>query len=113
MTNSAMEQKPVMTVTPAVNIVETPHSFIVSLDIPGAMKDRIKANIENNSLVIAADIVNTTDAGNAVPEKQYRREFSLANDIDTNSVEAQFELGVLSVTLKKLEKYVPKQIHIH
>lgn len=113
MTNGAIEQKTMVTITPAVNIIETPQSFIVSLDIPGAIKERIKANIENNSLVIAAEVMKPSNAGANEPEKQYRREFSLANDIDTNSVEARYELGVLSVTLKKQEQFVPKQIHIH
>jgi len=113
MSNEMSEQKTILTVTPAVNIVETPNSFVVTLDIPGAAKDRIKANIEDNTLSVIADVIDAASAKDGVPEKQYRREFSLANDIELDSVEARYELGALTITLKKKEQYVPKQIHIN
>lgn len=113
MTNGTMEQKSVVTVTPAVNIVESAGAFIVTLDIPGAAKERIAANIEDNTLSVSADVVDQASQEKGLTEKQYRREFSLANDIDPDSVEARYELGVLTITLKKKEQYVPKQIRIH
>jgi HSP20 family protein len=113
MSNGTMEPKSVITVTPAVNIVESTGAFIVTLDIPGAAKERITANIEDNTLSITADVVDRASQENAITEKQYRREFSLANDIDPDSVDARYELGVLTITLKKKEQYVPKQIRIH
>jgi len=112
MTNGTIEQKAVVTITPAVNIVETPEAFVVAMDIPGAVKDRISANIEDHTLLITADVPEESGTGNDHPVKQYRREFSLANDIDVNSTEAQYNLGVLTITLKKKQQYVPKQIHI-
>jgi HSP20 family protein len=113
MMNGTHEQKNIVPVTPAVNIVETPVSFVVTLDIPGAAKELIKANIENNTLAIVADVVDATASAAGAPAKQYRRDFSLANDIEINSVEAQYELGVLTITLKKKQQYVPKQITIN
>lgn len=113
MTNGTMEKKPIHSIIPAVNIVETPKSYVVTLDIPGAVKENIKANIENNILFIMADIAAFAQNENAEIVKQYRREFTLANDIDAHAVEATYELGVLTVKLNKKEQFLPKQITIN
>ena len=112
MTKETLEKKQNYTIVPAVNITETAKSYIVSLDMPGALKENIKANIENNTLFISADTVENSLHGVSDVAKQYRREFSLANDIEANTVEARYELGVLTVTLNKKEQFLPKQITI-
>ena len=113
MTKEILEKKPVHTIIPAVNIVEKPKAYIVSLDIPGAVKQNIKADIENNTLVISADVEDYSKYDTTEIAKQYRREFLLANDIDVHSVNARYELGVLTVTLNKKEQFLPKQITIN
>ena len=112
MTNGTVEHKDVIAVVPSVNIKETPDSYLLTLDVPGAVKERISANIAENVLTVTADIQNQDADGEGAGKHQYRREFSLANDIDVNSVDAKYELGVLSVTLKKKAQYLPKQISI-
>jgi HSP20 family protein len=113
MSNGTLEEKERVIVVPAVNIIESADAFIVTLDIPGAAKNTINAGIENNTLSVKAEVVDASAVGSDHPVKQYRREFSLANDIELDSVDARFELGVLAITLKKKQQYVPKQIHIH
>ena len=113
MSNGTIETKPVHSIIPSVNITETSASYIVSLDIPGAVKEKIKANIENNTLVISADVADDVQAEKSESVKQYHREFSLANDIDVQMVDAQYELGVLKVTLNKKQQYLPKHITIN
>jgi len=113
MTNETLEKKSVHTIVPSVNIVEKPKSYIVTLDIPGAVKENIKAHIENNTLLVSADVAEYFQDETTDSVKQYKREFSLANDIDMNTVDAHYELGVLTVTLNKKEQYLPKQITIN
>ncbi len=113
MTNEILDKKTVYTIVPAVNVVETPKSYVVTLDIPGATKEKVKANIENNTLVVSADVEELFQSEQNEAAKQYRREFSLANDIDLNSVDAQYALGVLTITLHKKIQYLPKQITIN
>ncbi len=108
MTRSDIEQQPLITLTPAVSIVESKDAFLVSLDIPGAQKERISVNVEHQLLSVTAEVpAQGENAG-----KQYRREFTLANDIEPQSADAHYELGVLTVTLRKKEQFKPKQIHI-
>lgn len=108
MTQSMVDQLPVITVTPAVSIVESKDAFLVSLDIPGVQKERISVNVEHRLLSVTAEV--PSEPGTAA--KRYRREFTLANDIDPQTVDARYELGVLTVTLRKKEQFKPKQIHI-
>lgn len=113
MTNGTLEKKTVHSIIPAVNIVESAKGYTVTLDIPGAVKENVKANIENNVLIVTADVAEYSQAENVETAKQYRREFTLANDIDVHTVDAKYELGVLTITLSKKEQYLPKQITIN
>lgn len=106
-------EKTVHTLVPAVDIVETRKSYIVKLDIPGAVKEKIKAQIEENTLLITADLAEFLQNEETETVKQYRREFSLANDVDLSTVDAQYELGVLTVTLNKKQQFLPKEITIN
>ncbi len=112
MNNGTVDTKQVHSLIPAVNIVETPKAYVVTLDIPGAVKEKISADINNNVLTVTAAVAEYAAADAAETAKQYRREFTLANDIDVSSVDAQYELGVLTITLHKKEQFLPKQIRI-
>jgi len=113
MINGTTETKTIQSIIPAVNITETPTSYIVSIDIPGAVKEKIKANIENDTLIVSAEIANSDQTENVESARQYHREFSLANDIDVHTVDAQYKLGVLKISLNKKQQYLPKQITIN
>jgi len=111
MTNEV--EKSIHTLVPSVDIVETKNSYVVKLDIPGAAKEKIKAQIEENTLLVTADLEEFTQSDTAESVKQYRREFSLANDVDLNTIDAKYDLGVLTVTLNKKLQYLPKEITIN
>jgi len=112
MTNGS--EKTIHTLIPAVDIREKKSSYIVTLDIPGADKEQIKAQIENNTLIVTASIETVAgNEGSAGIIKEYRREFSLANDVDMHTVEAKYDLGVLSITLNKKAQFLPKEISIN
>lgn len=120
MTNGKIENPSVQTIVPNVDIVETPQSYVVTLDVPGADKNGIKAQIENNTLTVSASVAkyfpdekDVSDEKENETVREYRREFSLANDVDVSTVDAKFELGVLTVTLNKKQQFLPKQIAIN
>ncbi|MEW6062602.1 MAG: Hsp20/alpha crystallin family protein [Bacteroidota bacterium] len=108
-------EKQVQTFIPAVDIVETKNSYIVKLDLPGANKEHIKAQLDRNTLVVCAPLQDylATEKGKEQPKKEYRREFTLANDVDLNTIDAQYELGVLTITLNKKSQFLPKEITIN
>ena len=87
------------------------------LDIPGSDKESIVAQINASTLTVSAKVQErfTRETAlvydNALPA-EYRREFSLADDVETQTVDAVYELGVLKITLKKKQQFLPKEIKI-
>lgn len=108
MTNGT--KKPIQTLIPSVDIIEKQNSYIVTLDIPGAAKDKITAQIEDGMLNVLASVLEKNEAE---ATKEYRRAFSLANDVDVNTIDAQYDNGVLRITLNKKIQYLPKEIIIN
>ncbi|MGA7162169.1 MAG: Hsp20/alpha crystallin family protein [Bacteroidota bacterium] len=102
---------------PTVDIQELADSYVVRLDIPGSDKESIVAQINASTLTVSAKFQERfkQEAAavyrNSLPA-EYRREFSLADDVDTQTVDAVYELGVLKITLKKKQQFLPKEITI-
>lgn len=87
------------------------------LDIPGAEKESIAAQIDKSTLTVSAKIQErfkqeTGIAYDGSLPTEYRREFSIADDVETQAVDAAYELGVLKITLKKKQQFLPKEIKI-
>jgi HSP20 family protein len=104
-------------VAPAADIQELPQSYVVRMDIPGAMRENIKAQIEEGVLTIEAkvDAYFEKDATLLVDDSlpiEYHRKFSLAEDVDQQAVDAAYELGVLTITLNKKQHFLPRSISI-
>jgi len=102
-------------VPPVTDIYETPDAFVVKLDLPGATKESIKMHIEFKTLVVQAEVKNEEEkflVYSEIGKKRYYREFNLGDGIDTESVTAQFEDGVLTITLPKTEKVKAREIKI-
>ena len=102
---------------PAVDIQELADSYVVRLDIPGAEKESIAAQIDKLTLTVSAKIQErfkqeTGIAYDGSLPTEYRREFSIADDVETQAVDAAYELGVLKITLKKKQQFLPKEIKI-
>lgn len=105
------------TVVPPVDIQELADSYVVRVDIPGAEKESIVARVIDATLTVTAKAPAhfTHDAivmHNGVIQSEYRREFSLGDNIDPHSIDAAYDLGVLRITLKKKQQYLPKEIKI-
>jgi HSP20 family protein len=115
--NGGNGERNVRTVVPAVDIQELADSFVVRLDIPGAEKESIAARVSNSTMTVDANVSSyfkqeaTLMVDDSLPT-EYHREFSLADNIDLQSIDAAYELGVLKITLKKKQQYLPRQITI-
>lgn len=118
--NTALMKKPesIAAVTPLADIYETPDSFVLKLDMPGATKDSISITLDQSSLVIKAGV-----EGSVAPESKrlfseipgvgFHRAFNLSDDIDRNNVDARYEDGVLVMKLFKKEELKPREIKIN
>lgn len=103
---------------PAVDIKETPEAFLIEAELPGLNKDDVKVTVQDGVLSIKGErrkVEETSD------EKQHRverfygsflRRFTLPDNVDESSVQARFNDGVLSLSLKKVEPAQPRAIEI-
>jgi HSP20 family protein len=115
--SEAGSSQAVRVLRPAVDIQELADSYVVRLDIPGADKETISAQVNQSTLTVSAAIPECfkRDAEllyDSSFRREYRREFTLADNVDTQTVEALYELGVLKVTLQKKRQFLPREIKI-
>ncbi len=100
---------------PAVDICETDNEFIVKFDMPGVDKEKVEITAEKNMLTVVG-YVSMESVGNIVYQEtrigNYRREFTLPEDVDADSISAEMKDGVLTVKIAKPEKVKPKKIEI-
>lgn len=103
------------TTLPSVNIKEDHDQFSVELAAPGFSKSDFNIELNNNVLTISSDkkIENETKEGENFSRKEFSyqsfsRSFSLPNTIDEEQIKAQYENGILILTLPKKDEAKPK-----
>lgn len=104
-------------VPPLADIYETPDAFVLMLDMPGASRDTMSVRLDKGTLFVKASVEkyhqeNATILHSETLAPGYYRTFSIGEGIDIESVDAQFEHGVLTVKLLKSERIKPREISI-
>ena len=104
---------------PAVDIYETAEKdVVVKVDLPDMKRENIKVTFENNVLSVEGqreptstvehDRFHHIERGHG----QFRRSFTLPATVDASRVDANYQDGVLTVTLPRRAEAKPKQIQI-
>jgi HSP20 family protein len=103
---------------PSVNIVERENDFDLRMLAPGFSKEDLKLRVENDVLTISAEKKNEELKGN---ERFTRREFShsaftrsfrLPETVKVENIKAEFQNGVLHLSIPKTEQAKPKTMEI-
>jgi HSP20 family protein len=109
---------------PAVNIFENLTTFVVELAVPGLTKEDFTIEIEENLLKVASEVKKETETSDTNADVRYtRKEFSFSNfkrtftlpeNIKSEDVKAKYENGVLQIALpkKEEEKELKKMVEI-
>lgn len=106
---------------PAVNISENTHSYNVSLAAPGLKKEDFNLNVDGDLLTISAEKEQTKEEKDEkYSRKEYNyssfsRSFTLPDEVMKDKIDAQYENGVLKITLPKTEvaqKSAAKKIEV-
>ena len=105
--------------SPSIDISETEQAIMLHVEIPGIKKEDVKISIgEDRVLSIRGEKKRSekTEEKNFVRiERQYgnfTRSFVLSDNINVNEVKAEFENGILEITLPKTEPVKPKEIAV-
>ncbi len=91
--------------------------FIVQFDLPGVDPSSIDLTVEKNVLNVTATRQRTFGEGDEVmvaerPHGEFRRQLFLGEQLDTDNIGAQYEDGVLTLTLSVAEQAKPRKVEI-
>lgn len=102
--------------TPAVDIREEQHRYVIEADVPGVEPKAIELQTEKGVLTIKGERTRI----NAAEQGQYQsreracgvfvRRFTLPDAADTENITARTQNGVLQVVIPKVEKHQQRKI---
>jgi HSP20 family protein len=107
--------------TAPVNIRESEKAYLIEVIAPGMDKGDFKVSMDNNLLTISAEkkTDNNKEGERIVRReftcKSFARTFTLDETIQSDSIQAKYDNGVLLIELPKKEEAIiqPKEISIH
>ena len=103
---------------PAVDIYETEHELVVKADLPEVDPKELDIRVENNLLTIRGErkFEKKVNEDNYLRVERaygsFSRSFSLANTVNAEAIKADYQNGVLTLTIPKREEAKPKQIKV-
>ena len=91
--------------------------FIVEFDLPGVEPDSIDLTVENNVLSVRSERRFEPREGDEVlvaerPHGTYTRQLFLADTLDSANVQANYEHGVLTLTIPVAEAAKPRRVQV-
>lgn len=104
---------------PAVDIFETEHELVVKADLPDVNPNELDIRVENNILTIRGErkFEKTVNESNYLRvERSYgtfARSFSLSNTVKSEAIKADYQNGVLKLSIPKREEAKAKQIKVN
>lgn len=106
------------TFAPSIDISETEKQFIIDVEVPGINKEDIDLKIENDMLTISGErSFEKEEEGKQYHRVEshygtFNRSFRLPENVDSESVKATYNNGILNITVNKSEEKLKKQIEI-
>ena len=103
---------------PAVDVLEREDAFVLQVDMPGASHDAIDLRFEHGHLTIQAEVERhgNEDQRQALVREfrpvAYRRAFKIGEHVDVDAITADYDAGVLTVTLPKTGAARPRTIAV-
>jgi len=116
--SGARSERGASTFTLPLDITEAENDFVVTASMPGIKPEDVQTSVFGDTFTIRGE--NKADDGQKghnwlVRERRagsYQRSLTLGTPINAEKASAQFENGVLTLTLPMSEQARPKQINI-
>ncbi|MFJ7158833.1 Hsp20/alpha crystallin family protein [Streptomyces sp. NPDC101118] len=92
--------------------------YVIAFDVPGVAKDAIDIDVERNMLTVKAERRPTARSEQAQMELSERplgvfsRQVMLADTLDTERIDAEYDAGVLTLRIPIAERAKPRKIAI-
>jgi len=103
---------------PAVDIYEDEQSLVLKLEIPGVKQEDLDVRVENQTLTVKGERKLESEAKQENFHRIERRfgsfvrTFTLPRTVDTETVNASYDAGVLTISLAKKAEAKPRQVKI-
>ena len=105
----------------ALDVAETNDEYVVKASLPGMNPDDLDVTLNNNVLTIQGEIKEekedkpSDDRRYHLRERRYgsfSRSISLPSTVNADAIQANFEAGVLTLHLPKVEEAKPRRIEV-
>ena len=105
---------------PAVDIHEYTDRFELYVDVPGVEPNSVELTLEDGVLTLSGERIQRSSKRDGEPQSrrtersqgQFYRRFVLPDTVDSDRVNATGKDGVLTVTIPKQAKALPRRIQI-
>ena len=103
---------------PSIKVIEKEDEFVVKVELPGVKEEDINISITGNILTIEGEKETESDVekkGYYYSETSYgsfSRSITIPSTVDANKIEANYDKGVLEITLPKAPEVKPKKITV-
>ncbi|HVO44170.1 MAG TPA: Hsp20/alpha crystallin family protein [Aggregatilineales bacterium] len=105
------------TLVPSIDLVENAENYVVKAELPGFKPEDIDVHIEGNALVLRGKYDESKEEKGEYHVRERRqgnfeRMLTLPTAVNSEKATAEFDQGVLTLTLPKHEAVMPKKIAI-
>ena len=103
---------------PAVDVYEDAQQVVLKLEVPGVKQEDLDINVENHRLTVKGerkfDSQQKEENYHRIERRfgSFTRSFTLPQTVDMENVKAQYEAGVLTISIGKKAEAKPKQVKI-
>lgn len=103
-------------VEPAVNVYESPETFLVRMEVPGADRESLDVTLTRGNLTVRGRYAERSEEGTLIRAERARGRFTrtipVSRFADREKVEANYRDGVLLVQVPKTKEAMPKRIEV-
>ena len=103
---------------PKVDVTDHPDKIVIEAEIPGLTKEDVSVDLEQRVLTISGGKRDTVVDENAryirkeLKRSSFKRSFKLGDNMKVKDIEADFNNGLLNITVPKREKDEPRKVKI-
>lgn len=107
-----------VSLAPKTDIYEQDDKVLLEMEAPGIREEDINLTVEGNTLTISGERKQNVERKKGRYQRverhygRFSRTFTLPATVDTNSIEANYEHGVLHVSMSKKADARPRQIRM-
>ena len=103
---------------PKVDVIDHDDRITIEAEIPGLSKKEVSVDLEENVLTVSGSKQSKDEGADInyirkeLKRSSFKRSFKLGENINQKNVNADFNNGILLITLPKKEPEKPKKIKI-